>query len=222
MRDDPDRYAERQVMLDDIQALVGLTRGHTGVASLASSVLEAMRRVPRHRFVPDHLQDLAYADGPLPIGHGQTISQPFIVALMTQLLAVDAHARVLEVGTGCGYQCAVLAELAREVFSIELVEPLARAAAARLAALGYENLQVRQGDGYLGWPEQAPFDGILVTAAAPHVPQPLVEQLRPGANLVIPVDRGFGQQLVVLRKRDDGGVDARDVLPVAFVPLLRA
>ena len=216
-----ERGVERADMLADIRTLVGLTRRDTGVDAIAPAVLAAMERVPRHRFVPDNLQEFAYADGPLPIGHGQTISQPFIVALMTHLLELGPAARVLEIGTGCAYQTAVLAELAGRVYSIEVVEPLATAAAARLARLGYGNVELRHGDGYLGWPEEAPFDGIMVTAAAPHVPPPLVEQLKTGAKLVIPVDRGLGQELMTIRKRDDGEVDARAVLPVAFVPLVR-
>ena len=216
-----ERGVERADMLADIRTLVGLTRRDTGVDAIAPAVLAAMERVPRHRFVPDNLQEFAYADGPLPIGHGQTISQPFIVALMTHLLELGPAARVLEIGTGCAYQTAVLAELAGRVYSIEVVEPLATAAAARLARLGYGNVELRHGDGYLGWPEEAPFDGIMVTAAAPHVPPPLVEQLKTGAKLVIPVDRGLGQELMTIQKRDDGEVDARAVLPVAFVPLVR-
>ena len=210
------------MMLADIRAETRLTRDYTGIVAIAPPVMEAMGTIPRHRFVPDYLQDDAYVNGPLPIGHGQTISQPFIVALMTHILEVTENAKVLEIGTGCGYQTAVLAELAGAVYSVELVEALASSAAKRLADMGYENVFVRHGDGYEGWPDQAPFDGILVTAAAPHIPRPLLEQLKPNAPLVLPVDRGVGQELVVVRRKPDGSEDTRDILPVAFVPLVRS
>jgi protein-L-isoaspartate(D-aspartate) O-methyltransferase len=187
------------------------------------AVLAALRAVPRHRFVPLALAGEAYADRPLPIGEGQTISQPYIVALMTELLRVSPGQRVLEVGTGSGYQAAVLAALGLEVFSIEIVASLGRQAAALLAALGYERVQVRIGDGYRGWPERAPFAGILVTAAPDHVPRPLLEQLAPGGRLVIPVGEGV-QQLEVHRRLPEDGpegpVYVREVvLPVRFVPM---
>jgi len=183
-------------------------------------VLEAMRKVPRHRFVPDELAAQAYLDQPLPIGHGQTISQPYIVALMTQLARPKAGDRVLEVGTGSGYQAAVLAELAAEVYSIEIVTPLATRAALLLRRLGYANFAVRSGDGYAGWPEHAPFDAIVVTAAPERVPAPLLEQLRPGGRLVIPVGPVHAvQELRVIEKRADGSLDERVVTPVRFVPL---
>jgi protein-L-isoaspartate(D-aspartate) O-methyltransferase len=180
-------------------------------------VLAAMRRVPRHRFVPPAYEQEAYDDAPLPIGEGQTISQPYIVALMTELLRLRGDERVLEVGTGSGYQAAILAELAREVYSIEIVEPLARRAAATLAALGYGAVHVRAGDGYRGWPEAAPFDAIIVTAAPDHVPQPLVDQLKPGGRLVIPVG-GLWQQLLLIT-RTASGVERREIIPVRFVPM---
>jgi protein-L-isoaspartate(D-aspartate) O-methyltransferase len=221
MSADPDRTAEHERMLETIRVLFRLTAGETGIGEAPPAVLEALRRVQRHRFVPAHEQALAYADTPLPIGLGQTISQPYIVALMTALLQVGAGDRVLEVGPGCGYQTAVLAELVGQVFSLEVVQPLAESAAQRLAGLGYRNAEVRHGDGYNGWPEEAPFDGIIVTAAAPRVPMTLVRQLAPGANLVIPVVRGAGQVLAVVRSRGDGGIERRDVLPVAFVPMVR-
>jgi protein-L-isoaspartate(D-aspartate) O-methyltransferase len=220
MSTDPDRTAERERMVDTIRALFRATARETGLATLPPAVAEAMRKTPRHAFVPDLEQVFAYADTPLPIGMGQTISQPYIVALMTALLEVGPGDKVLEVGTGCGYQTAVLAELGVQVYSVEVVQPLAAAAAERLAGLGHQNVEVRHGDGYGGWPEQAPFDGILVTAAAPRVPMTLVKQLRTGANLVLPVVRGGGQVLCVLRKQADGGVERRDVLPVAFVPMV--
>jgi protein-L-isoaspartate(D-aspartate) O-methyltransferase len=185
-------------------------------------VLQAMRDVPRHEFVPEDYGALAYDDRPLPIGLGQTISQPYVVGLMTELLAPEPGDRILEVGTGSGYQAAVAAEVVGEVYSIELLPELAQSAAERLRRLGIDNVHVRQGDGYLGWPEQAPFDGILVTAGADHVPPPLVEQLAPGARMVIPVgETDEDQVLRVIEKLPDGSVDSRDVTPVRFVPLLR-
>ncbi len=180
-------------------------------------VLSALRAVPRHLFVPEALRPVAYGDHPLPIGHGQTISQPYIVALMTELARVRPGARVLEVGTGSGYQAAVLSLLAAEVCSIEIVEPLAREAGERLARLGYRNVSVRAGDGYAGWPEKAPFDAILVTAAPPEIPGPLLAQLGPGGRLVAPV--GEGEQDLVLVERTAGGLVRRSVAPVRFVPM---
>jgi protein-L-isoaspartate(D-aspartate) O-methyltransferase len=181
-------------------------------------VLNAMRRVPRHRFVPSAMQNQAYDDGPLPIGHGQTISQPYIVALMTQLVRPEPGLRALDVGTGSGYQAAVLAELVQEVFSIEIVCPLADEARDRLAALGYENVTVRCGDGYQGWKEHAPFDVIVVAAAPDHIPQPLLDQLAPGGRLVIPVG-DFYQELRLIEKRPDGRLQKTSVAPVRFVPM---
>ena len=180
-------------------------------------VLAAMRTVPRHRFVPEALHPEAYDDHPLPIGEGQTISQPYIVAIMSELLRLEGGERVLEVGTGSGYQAAVLAGLAAEVYSIEIVEPLARQAAATLRELGYTGVAVRAGDGYLGWPEAAPFDAIIVTAAPDHVPQPLVDQLKPGGRLVIPVGV-FYQELLQCVKSPQG-LRCTSVIPVRFVPL---
>jgi protein-L-isoaspartate(D-aspartate) O-methyltransferase len=185
-------------------------------------VLAAMGRVPRHLFVPAALRFRAYADHPLPIGNGQTISQPYIVALMTQLAEVEPDDVVLEIGTGSGYQAAVLSEIAKAVYTIEIVPDLAETAKARLAELGYEDVTVRTGDGYLGWKEKAPFDAILVTAAAPEVPPPLVEQLAPGAILVIPVGpQSEVQSLLRIQKAADGTTVTREILPVVFVPLVR-
>lgn len=185
-------------------------------------VLDAMARVPRHEFVLPEYRDQAYDDNPLPIGESQTISQPYIVGLMTEFVAPEPGDRLLEVGTGSGYQAAVAAELVAEVYSIELIPELARSAAERLGRLGITNVTVRTGDGYLGWPEYAPFDGILVTAGAEHVPEPLVEQLKPGARMVIPVDDGRGSQMLkVVEKRPDGEVEVREIIPVRFVPLAR-
>ena len=185
-------------------------------------VLEAMQRVPRHEYVPAEYQARAYSDRPLPIGLDQTISQPYIVALMTELLQPEPDDRLLEIGTGSGYQAAVAAELVSEVYSIEIIPELARSAAERLERLGVSNVFVRAGDGYLGWPEQSPFDGILVTAGAEHIPQPLVEQLKPGARMIIPVgDLSSFQILKVVEKLPGGEVEIRDIIPVRFVPLRR-
>ncbi|MDZ7372514.1 MAG: protein-L-isoaspartate(D-aspartate) O-methyltransferase [candidate division KSB1 bacterium] len=181
-------------------------------------VLEAMLTVPRHEFVPSNLRDSAYDDTPLPIGYGQTISQPYIVALMTECLQLKGGEKVLEVGTGSGYQAAILAQIAGEVYSIEIVKPLAEEAAERLARLGYKNVHIRHGDGYFGWPEEAPFDGIIVTAAPEEVPQPLIDQLKPGGRLVIPVGE-WSQDLVVVSKDEQGRVRRKSVIPVRFVPM---
>jgi protein-L-isoaspartate(D-aspartate) O-methyltransferase len=216
-----DAYAEaRRRMVDAVARMVRDTARETGRASLAPAVMDAMGRVPRHRFVPPELARRAYENNPLPIGQGQTISQPYIVALSTDLIEPKAGDVVLEVGTGSGYQAAVLAELVKTVYSIEIVEPLGREAERRLAATGHRNVVVRIGDGYAGWPERAPFDAIIVTAAAPHVPEPLVAQLKPGGRMVIPVDAGaFGQDLLLIRKHVDGTLSRTVVLPVRFVPL---
>ena len=180
-------------------------------------ILDAMRRVERHLFVPSEFRDQAYEDYPLPIGEGQTISQPYIVALMTSLLEVDEDARVLEIGTGCGYQAAVLAELVAEVHTVEILPELAEEAEERLARLGYKNVHVHRADGHLGWPEAAPYDGILVTAAPLEIPPALIEQLRMGARLVIPVG-GFFQDLMLVTCRPDG-IRKRNVTAVRFVPM---
>jgi len=179
--------------------------------------LAALRKVPRHLFVPPAAVGQAYDDHPLPIGHGQTISQPYIVGLMTEALGLAGGEKVLEIGTGCGYQAAVLAEIASRVYTIEIVAPLAAEAAARLARLGYTNVQVRAGDGYLGWPDAAPFDAIMVTAAAPRIPAPLTQQLRDGGRLIIPLGEDW-QELVLVTRRA-GRFEERRVLPVRFVPM---
>jgi protein-L-isoaspartate(D-aspartate) O-methyltransferase len=183
-------------------------------------VLAAMRRVPRHLFVPDHVRADAYEDYPLPIGHEQTISQPYIVAWMTEALRVKPGDRVLEIGTGSGYQAAVLAEIGADVYTIELVAPLAQSAARTLQALGYMSVRAKQGDGYAGWPQHAPFGAIVVTAAPDHVPQPLVEQLAVGGRLVIPVGGRMTQQMTVITK-DARGVTSEERMAVRFVPLVR-
>ncbi|KAF0103843.1 MAG: protein-L-isoaspartate(D-aspartate) O-methyltransferase [bacterium] len=211
---------EREGMLRDIRREAELTHHWLGKDVIDARVMAAIAAVPREAFVPPGLRPRAFDDGPLPIGHGQTISQPFIVALMTDLLRPRAGDTVLEIGCGSGYQAAVLSRLVRRVYSLEIIPEMAAAAAARLAELGYDNVEVRHADGYAGLPEHAPYDGILVTAAAPHVPPALTEQLAPGARLVIPVGRqGWSQELRVLERRVDGGLDARTVLDVAFVPL---
>jgi protein-L-isoaspartate(D-aspartate) O-methyltransferase len=185
-------------------------------------VLDAMRAVPRHEFVPATLREDAYGDSPLPIGHGQTISQPYIVALMTELARPSPSDRVLEVGTGSGYQAAVISRLVARVFSVELVDPLAQSAASTLRRLGYGNVTVRSGDGYLGWPEEAPFDIIIVTAAPEEVPAALVAQLKPGGRLIVPVGRVYDvQDLQLIEKDAAGRVSTRSVIPVRFVPMVK-
>jgi len=185
-------------------------------------VLDSLRKTPRHRFVSAELVPYAYDDRPLPIGYGQTISQPYLVATMTELLEPKAAHSILEIGTGSGYQAAVLSALVAQVYTIEIIEPLGNAARQRLSALGYKNVEVRVGDGYYGWPEHAPFDGIIVTAAAEHVPPPLIEQLKPGGRMVIPVGNPFQPQMLVLVTKGSKGprdLQVRNLMPVAFVPL---
>ena len=183
-----------------------------------SAVLAAMGSVPRHLFIPEEERGNAYEDRPLPIGYEQTISQPYIVALMTSLLGVRPNSRVLEVGTGSGYQAAVLSRLVGEVYSVEILKPLGERARRTLAELGYRNVHVRIGDGYKGWPGAAPFDAIIVTAAPPSIPEPLLKQLKVGGKLVIPVGKTY-QDLIVMTKRPDGSFDRESVLPVRFVPM---
>ncbi|HOW62962.1 MAG TPA: protein-L-isoaspartate(D-aspartate) O-methyltransferase [Candidatus Contendobacter sp.] len=216
--DDFDR--QRQRLTAEITALAGETAVETGRPEFAAPVMAAMGRVPRHRFVPDDQVPYAYDNRPLPIGHGQTISQPYIVALMTDLVQPQSGQTVLEIGTGSGYQAAVLAELVGRVYSIEIIEPLAGQAAERLKTLGYANVETRAGDGYNGWEEAAPFDAIVVTAAASHVPPPLIRQLKPGGRMIIPVGAHFlAQYLLLVEKKADGAVTTRQILPVRFVPL---
>jgi protein-L-isoaspartate(D-aspartate) O-methyltransferase len=216
-----DEFApQRMLLMEEVDALVAETRAETGTEALSPRVSEAMRRVPRHRYVPEDEVRHAYKNRPLPIGYGQTISQPYIVAIMTDLMQVREGDRVFELGTGSGYQAAVLGELAAEVYTIEIVEPLAERAAQTLKTQGYENVQVRAGDGYYGWEEHAPFDAIIVTAAASHVPPPLIQQLAPGGRMVIPLGTSFmTQHLMLVEKDEDGRVRTREVLPVMFVPL---
>lgn len=211
---------DREAMLQDILWEVELTRRYIGKDTLDARVMRAMAEVPRERFVPEEMRSLAFRNGPVPIGHGQTISQPYIVALMTDLLAPEPDDVILEVGTGSGYQAAVLSRLVRKVYSLEIIAALAAEARRKLAELGYDNVEVLAADGYHGLPEHAPYDGIIVTAAAPHVPPPLIEQLKPGARLVIPVGRsGWSQELKMVEKLADGQVREKDMLGVAFVPL---
>lgn len=218
-----DRYAAaRENLLREIESDMRATASETGHPALAPAVRRALETVPRERFVPTHLAVSAYENRPLPIGEGQTISQPFIVALMTHLLQPKPDHVVLEVGTGSGYQAAVLAECVAQVYSIEIVAPLARRAREALDAAGYRNVETRVGDGYLGWPEKAPFDGIIVTAAPDHVPPRLIEQLKPGGRLVIPVGPHRAvQELLVIEKTRDGRAITRRTIAVRFVPLTR-
>jgi protein-L-isoaspartate(D-aspartate) O-methyltransferase len=219
--DAQDFAAQRSRMVAEVEAMYAETRRETGLAAMSPAVRAAMAKVERHRLVPREQQYAAYANRPLPIGSGQTISQPYIVALSTDLLQPRPEHVVLEVGTGSGYQAAVLAEVVQQVYTIELIESLGRTAAQRLAEMGYRNVEVRIGDGYAGWPEKAPFDGIIVTAAAPKIPPALVQQLKPGGRMVIPVGGdGFIQYLKLVTKRADGGYDEREVIPVRFVPLV--
>jgi len=218
---DEDRYAaERQALLADIQRDAAATADATGRPRFSARVMRALDTVPRHRFVPERYAASAYANRPLPIGHGQTISQPYIVALMTELLVPRPDDVMLEVGTGSGYQAAVLSRLVAHVYTIEIIAPLAESATTRLRRLAYGNVQVRNSDGYYGWPEHGPYDGIIVTAAASSIPPPLVQQLKPGGRMVIPVGAPFHtQDLILLRKDLQGQVTTTSILPVAFVPL---
>jgi protein-L-isoaspartate(D-aspartate) O-methyltransferase len=207
-------------MIADIESEVAYTRSLIGRDRLDPRVMAAMARVSREAFVPPGLQAFAYDNGPLPIGHGQTISQPYIVALMTDLLQPETDHEVLEVGTGSGYQTAVLAQVVSKVFTVELVRELGEDSAARLKQLGYTNIECRIGNGYDGWPEHAPYDGIIVTAAATHIPPALIEQLKAGGRLVIPVGLPYmPQELMLVEKDAEGGIHSRDILGVAFVPL---
>lgn len=211
---------ERMKMIGEIEEDVLRTSTYLGKDTLDAGVMAAMAKVPRHDFVPAGSRKAAYRNIPLPIGHGQTISQPYIVALMTDLLGVDRKARVLEVGTGSGYQAAILSELVSRVYTMEIIPALGSQAKKRLADLSYDNVEVRIGDGYYGWPEAAPFDGIVVTAASSHIPPPLIEQLKKGGRMIIPVGSRFvTQQLLLVEKDMDGAITTRQVLPVRFVPL---
>lgn len=209
-----------QYMLDDIERELMLTAPITGIDRLDPRVLEVMASVPRDAFVPEELRAYAYDNRPLPIGHEQTISQPFIVALMTHLLGPRTNHHILEIGTGSGYQTAILSRLATKIYSIDRVPELAEAARTILSGLKYENIENIVGDGYRGWPEHAPYDGIIVTAAASYIPPALMDQLKPGARLVIPVGSPFHRQELMLVEKDQSGeLHSHDILPVAFVPM---
>ncbi|MGA7986025.1 MAG: protein-L-isoaspartate(D-aspartate) O-methyltransferase [Burkholderiales bacterium] len=213
--------AQRERMVAEVEAMYAETAAETGLEAISPAVRAALGKVERHRLVPPQEASLAYGNFPLAIGAGQTISQPYIVALSTDLIEPRPGHVVLEVGTGSGYQAAILAEIVAKVYSIEVVPELGRSAAERLAGLGYANVEVRVGDGYGGWPEKAPFDAIVVTAAAPQVPPALVDQLRPGGRMVIPLGERWGaQELALVSKHADGRVERRSVLPVRFVPLV--
>jgi protein-L-isoaspartate(D-aspartate) O-methyltransferase len=216
-----DYAAQRARLVSEVDAMYAETRSETGLPAMSPAVRGAMGKVERHRLVPPGETSRAYRNHPLPIGGGQTISQPYIVALSADLLQPKPQDVILEVGTGSGYQAAVLAEIVSKVYSIELIASLGDTARKRLEELGYGNIEVRIGDGYQGWPEKAPFDAIVVTAAAPQVPQALVEQLKPGGRMVIPVGgSGDVQYLKLIIRRADGGYDEKRVLPVRFVPLV--
>jgi len=207
-------------MVQEIEAEAKFGAGFGPKEKLDPSVLEAMAAVPRHKFVPVALRALAYSHSPLPIGHGQTISQPYIVALMTNLLRPQKDHVILEVGTGCGYQAAVLSKLVKQVYTLEIVAALADDARRRLKKLGYGNVAVHRCNGHKGLPEHAPYDGIIVTAAASYIPPALIDQLKPGGRLVVPIGQPhFSQELFVIEKDNDGNIHTMDVLPVAFVPL---
>jgi protein-L-isoaspartate(D-aspartate) O-methyltransferase len=215
-----DHTEARRAMVREIQDNFRGTASEIGQAAMDPAVEKALQRVPRHEFVPPDQKERAYLNRPLPIGFGQTISQPYIVALMTDLLDLEKEDTVLEIGTGSGYHAAVLSELAKEVYTIEIIEPLGLQAAERLKRLGYKNIKTRVADGYYGWEEHAPFAAIVVTAAASHIPPPLIEQLKPGGKMIIPVGSHFLTQYLVMVEKDMSGViRTRELLPVVFVPL---
>lgn len=218
--DDPDLENRRRAMVMVVAAYVGLCVEELGRERLSDSVMQAMTTVPRHRFVPAELEEWAYEDTPLPIGQGKTISQPFMVALMTDLLAIKESDKVLEIGTGLGYQSAVLAELAKDVCSVEIIEELAKEAEHRLRATGYDNVQLRIGDGSRGWVERGPFDKIIVSAAPQHIPQKLLGQLKAGGKMVLPLGAEDDQKLVVVEKGEDDYVRTRELIAVRFSPLI--
>lgn len=219
---DDDLTDARAALIAEIEAEVEETRGFLGIDRLDPKVFRAIRAVPREEFVPDSVRDLAYVNRPLAIGHGQTISQPFIVAVMTNALALTPSDRVLEIGTGCGYQTAVLAHLAQRVYTVEVIERLGNAARDRLMAQGYGNIDFRIGDGWRGWPEHAPYDAIIVTAAAPERPAALIDQLAEGGRMIVPIGpTGGTQRLTRIEKRPGGELHSSGFLPVAFVPLIK-
>jgi protein-L-isoaspartate(D-aspartate) O-methyltransferase len=208
-------------MINDIKSEVAITRRMIGRDRLDSRVMDAMRKVPREQFVPLELRYAAFDNGPLPIGYQQTISQPYIVALMTDLLQLKEDHVVLEIGTGSGYQTAILSQLCQQVYTIEVISALSTEAQRRFEKLGYENIEAKSGNGYHGWPEHAPYDGIIVTAAADHVPEAFIEQLKPGGRLVIPVGSPYRyQELILIEKDNNGDTHTTSILGVAFVPLI--
>ncbi len=212
---------ELQQMIADIDNEVSYTQGMIGKNKLDPRVMEAMLSVPRDEFVPPDLKCAAFDNGPLPIGHGQTISQPYIVALMTDMLQLELNFSVLEIGTGSGYQTAILSQLCKKVYTVEVIEELSAVAITRLKRLGCNNIEARTGNGYDGWPEHAPYDGIIVTAAATHIPRPLIEQLKSGGRMVIPIGQAYGyQELILVEKDERGGIQTQDILGVSFVPLV--
>jgi len=209
-------------MIHQINQMALDTGIETGRTRFEERVMEVMEQVPRHQFVPDSEKTHAYENRPLPIGYGQTISQPYIVALMTDLLKIDDNDVVLEIGTGSGYQAAILSKLVKKIYTIEIIEELGQAAQERLTKLGYNNVNVKIGDGYYGWEEAAPFDGIIVTAAASQIPPPLIEQLKPGGRMIIPIGEPLVvQHLTLVEKNQQGNIETRNILPVAFVPFTR-
>lgn len=211
-----------QQLIQDIESEVRYTQSYIGKNKLDARVMSAMASVPREKFVPEHLQAYAFDNGPLPIGHGQTISQPYIVALMSDLLALKPEHTVLEIGTGSGYQTAVLSQLCAQVFTVELIAELSELAQSQFRKLDYKNIENRISNGYLGWPEHAPYDGIIVTAAATHIPEPLIDQLKPGGKMVIPVGMPhFHQELMLVEKNTEGEFETSSILGVAFVPLVK-
>jgi protein-L-isoaspartate(D-aspartate) O-methyltransferase len=219
--DEADYSMARARMVDDIRFYATVARD-AGEDALNEDVMHSLGAVERHQFVPARQKPFAYENRPLPIGHGQTISQPYIVALMTDLIEPDRDFVVLEIGTGSGYQAAILAKLVTHVYSIEIIEALVEEATTRLARLGYANVTTKLGDGYHGWEEHAPFDAIVVTAATSHVPPPLIRQLKPGGRMIVPVGGRFmTQQLLLLEKTDDGEIITRQIAAVRFVPLTR-
>ena len=211
----------RQRMIADIESEVAYTRRMIGRDHLDPRVMEAIRQVPREQFVPPNLRHAAFDNGPLPVGYGQTISQPYIVALMTDLLELEADDTVLEIGTGSGYQSAILSTLCKKVYSMDVVPELSEATRLRLEDMGYDNIELKVGNGYLGWPEHAPYDGIIVTAAADQIPEALIEQLKAGGKLVIPVGQPYSyQELLLVAKDDEGEIHQRKIIGVAFVPMV--
>lgn len=211
--------AMREQMVEQIAQHCAMVHDHTGKPALASRVMDTLGRVPRHEFVPAELRPYAYLDSPLPIGFGKTVSQPFIVALMTDLLELTPEDRVLEIGTGLGYQAAILAELCKRIYTVEIIEELARRAQAILSRMGYDNIQIRIGDGSVGWGEHGPYDKVIVTAAPELIPPMLLQQLKPGGRMIIPAGLPASQMLTLVQKDSNGRIRTHDILPVRFSTL---